>query len=181
MATTLGERIRAARENKSLLQADLAKMIGAKSAGVISNWEKDLSKPDANKLVRLCKALDVSASYLLDYYGDEDFEAMPHEINIIKDFRKLDAHGKEVVLYLLRKELQRCSASSVKEEEAKSIPPADQDIHNIKRPVISEKEIFEFLDSDEPATLNAARERTDIEVTDDMKKHDDDIMDDDDF
>ena len=71
--------------------------------------------------------------------------------------------------------------TSVKEEEAKSIPPADQDIHNIKRPVISEKEIFEFLDSDEPATLNAAHERTDIEVTDDMKKHDDDIMDDDDF
>ena len=111
MSTTLGERIRAARENKDLLQADLAKMIGVKSAGVISNWEKDLSKPDANKLVRLCKALDVSASYLLDYYGDEDFEVLPHEINIIKDFRNLDSHGKEVVLYLLRKELQRCSAS----------------------------------------------------------------------
>lgn len=29
--------------------------------------------------------------------------------------------------------------------------------------------------------LNAAHERTDIEVTDDMKKHDNDIMDDDDF
>lgn len=159
MATTLGERIRAARENKSLLQADLAKMIGSKSAGVISNWEKDLSKPDANKLVRLCKALDVSASYLLDYYGDEDFEAMPHEINIIKDFRKLDAHGKEVVLYLLRKELQRCTASQSQADVNAVIDIPNRDLPE----------------------LNAAHERTDIGVTEDMKKHDDDIMDDDDF
>lgn len=160
MTTTLGERIRAARENKDLLQADLAKKIGVKSAGVISNWEKDLSKPDANKLVRLCKALDVSASYLLDYYGDEDFEVLPHEINIIKDFRNLDSHGKEVVLYLLRKELQRCSAS---------------------QPQVDAAAVIDFLNDDALPELNAAHERTDVKVTDDMKKHDDDIMDDDDF
>lgn len=34
---------------------------------------------------------------------------------------------------------------------------------------------------EEEATAQAAHERTDIEVTDEMKKHDDDIMDDDDF
>ena len=34
---------------------------------------------------------------------------------------------------------------------------------------------------EEEATTQAAHERTDIEVTDEMKKHDDDIMDDDDF
>ena len=43
---TLGKRIREARENKGLLQTQLAKMIGARSAGVISNWETDLHKPD---------------------------------------------------------------------------------------------------------------------------------------
>ena len=34
---------------------------------------------------------------------------------------------------------------------------------------------------EEEAITQAAHERTDIEVTDEMKKHDDDIMDDDGF
>lgn len=66
--STMGERIRTAREKKGIFQSQLATLIGVKSAGVISNWEKDLNKPDAEKIVRLCQALDVSASYLLDYY-----------------------------------------------------------------------------------------------------------------
>lgn len=51
--STLGERIRFAREQKGLLQSELAKLINVKSSGVISNWEKDLNKPDAEKIVRL--------------------------------------------------------------------------------------------------------------------------------
>jgi repressor LexA len=109
--STLGTRIKEAREQKSLLQSDLARLIGAKSSGVISNWEKDLSKPDANKIVKLCQALDVSASYLLDYFGDDDFEIMPHEIELIKNYRSLDNHGKEIVTLIIHKELQRCAAS----------------------------------------------------------------------
>lgn len=103
--STLGTRIKEAREQKSLLQSDLAKLIGVKSSGVISNWEKDLSKPDANKIVKLCQALDVSASYLLDYFGDDDFEIMPHEIELIKNYRSLDNHGKEIVTLIVHKEL----------------------------------------------------------------------------
>ena len=109
--STLGLRIKQARESNELLQSDLAKLIGVKSAGVISNWEKDLSKPDANKLVNLCKALNVSASYLLDYYGDNNFEILPHEREYIKKYRKLDTHGKELVNLLIEKELQRCAAA----------------------------------------------------------------------
>lgn len=108
--STLGTRIKAAREQKELLQSDLAKLIGVKSSGVISNWEKDISKPDANKIVKLCHALDVSTSYLLDYF-DDDFEIMPHEIELIKSYRSLDNHGKEIVTLIVHKELQRCAAS----------------------------------------------------------------------
>ena len=109
--STLGTRIKEAREQKSLLQSDLARLIGAKSSGVISNWEKDLSKPDANKIVKLCQALDVSASYLLDYFGDDDFEIMPHEIELIKNYRSLDNDGKEIETLIIHIELQRCAAS----------------------------------------------------------------------
>ena len=55
--STLGERIKTARESKGYLQSDLAKLIGVKSSGVISNWEKDLNKPDAEKIVKICEVL----------------------------------------------------------------------------------------------------------------------------
>ena len=109
--STLGERIRFAREQKGLLQSDLAKLINVKSSGVISNWEKDLNKPDAEKIVRLCSVLDVSASYLLDYYGKPDIEFSSSEINHVKKYRVLDDYGKELVDLVLEKEHDRCIAS----------------------------------------------------------------------
>lgn len=89
--STLGMRIKSAREKKGYMQNELANIIGVKSAGVISNWENDLNKPDAEKLVRLCNALDVSASYLLDYYGKTSLDNLvDSEKFIINSYRKLD-------------------------------------------------------------------------------------------
>lgn len=105
--STLGERIRFAREQKGLLQSELAKLINVKSSGVISNWEKDLNKPDAEKIVRLCSALDISASYLLDYYGKPDIEFSNSEISHIKKYRDLDDHGRKVVDFILDEEYGR--------------------------------------------------------------------------
>lgn len=44
-----------------------------------------------------------------------------------------------------------------------------------------EKSVNQMFTETEKPALNAAHERTDIEVTDEMRKHDDDIMDDDNF
>ena len=107
---TLGSRIREARERKGLLQSELATLVGVKSSGIISNWEKDVNKPDSDKLVRLCKALDVSASYILDYSGS-DFVVTTSEQEIIEKYRTLDDHGKRVVDFLLNEEAARVAAS----------------------------------------------------------------------
>lgn len=105
--STLGERIKRSREAKGLLQNDLAKLIGVKSSGVISNWENDLNKPDAEKIVKLCNVLDISASFLLDYYGKSSFEFSSLEEEHIKKYRSLDDLGKETVDYILDKEVNR--------------------------------------------------------------------------
>lgn len=122
--SSLGERIRFAREQKNLLQSDLARLIGVKSAGVISNWEKDLNKPDAEKIVRLCEVLDVSASYLLDYYGRGTFEFTPFEKEHIQKYRLLDPHGKEVVSYIIGSELSRIA--DIQDIEKKNADLSDQ-------------------------------------------------------
>ena len=89
-----------AREKAGLMQADLASKIGVKSAGVISNWETDKSKPDADKIVALCEALDVSCSYLLDYYGATEVSSV--EMQLLKEFRELNEEGQDALFKYLR-------------------------------------------------------------------------------
>lgn len=97
---TLGSRIKKAREKAGLMQADLASKIDVKSAGVISNWETDKSKPDADKIVALCEALDVSCSYLLDYYGATEVSSV--EMQLLKEFRELNDEGQDALFKYLR-------------------------------------------------------------------------------
>lgn len=105
---SLGERIRKARDAKGLKQSELAELIDVKSAGVISNWEKDINKPDADKIIKLCEVLDISASYLLDYYGNS-INISLKEQEYINKYRVLDSYGKRVVASVLNIEFERCS------------------------------------------------------------------------
>lgn len=105
--STMGERIKVSREAKGLYQSQLANLIGVKSAAVISNWEKDINKPDAEKIVKLCEALNISASYLLDYKKDSG-SLSSAEYDHIKKYRTLDEHGKEIVDSVLDIEHKRC-------------------------------------------------------------------------
>lgn len=130
--STLGERIKYSRESKGLLQGDLAKLIGVKSAGIISNWERDLNKPDAEKIVKLCDVLNISASYLLNYYGKSNFEISPYETDHIKKYRLLDSHGKETVEMILDREAARVTALREKDiriAELQAAPAAIIELH----------------------------------------------------
>ena len=96
--STLGSRIRQARENKNLTQGDLAKIIDVKSGAIISNWEKDINKPDTEKLLKLCAALEVSPGFLLSY-GIEELSFK--ERALIQKYRALDERGKELIEALI--------------------------------------------------------------------------------
>ena len=98
--STLGSRIRQSREAKKMLQSELAAAVGVKSSAVISNWEQDINKPDAEKIVKLCSILDVTASYLLDYYGAEDVNSV--EFELLSEFRRLNKEGQQKVLDYMR-------------------------------------------------------------------------------
>lgn len=108
---SLGERIKAARDNKGLKQSELADLIDVKSSGVISNWEKGINKPDADKIIKLCEVLDISASYLLDYYGG-DINITFDEKEKITKYRRLDPHGAKIVDFVLNEEYERCIQSA---------------------------------------------------------------------
>lgn len=116
--STMGERIRKAREKKGLFQSQLAERVNVRSAAVISNWEKDINKPDADKLVRLCGALDISASYLLDFHGNSEPPVTGLEFDHIKKYRVLDVHGRRVVDSALELEYDRMTHVAEREQRS---------------------------------------------------------------
>lgn len=85
MKYEIGIRIRKYRKEYGLTQEQLAKAIGVTKSRV-SNWEQGINRPDADILAKLCKALKVSPSILLDVYLTDE-ELSEQERKIIKAYR----------------------------------------------------------------------------------------------
>ncbi len=69
MKTSIGERVRTARENKELDQQTLASKIDV-AARTLQRWEKGEQVPDSNYLMRLAKQTGVRPEWLLTGEGD---------------------------------------------------------------------------------------------------------------
>lgn len=155
---SVGSRIKELRESKNISRSELANLLGV-TVGSISNYENEVSSPKESILFKIMEVLHCDANYLF-----QDAVNMPtmknnvsiEEHHIVEKYRILDTHGKEMVDFTLDKEYERCA-------ELKT-----------QRPDISKQRYA-------MSELNAAHERTDIKITNEMKQYDDDIMDDDDF
>ena len=64
-----GEKMREARLLKGYRQNEFANQISVSNT-TVNNWERNISKPDLEMLARICKLLDVSPSYFLDWEDD---------------------------------------------------------------------------------------------------------------
>ena len=151
---TFGEKLKTARTEAGLKQAELAKQLNT-TGNTISNWENNVSKPDLDMLSYICGALHVNASYLLKAKLPED-EVNIKELAMVKKYRDLDSHGKKMVDFTLQEEWERSTAAGA--------------------------QVLNFPDQ-EPEHLmsNAAHVRTDIEIPDGVDTSEDSIMDDEDF
>ena len=63
MALYFGDKIREARKAAGLTQRQLAEKIGVTNTS-ISNWEKNLSRPDPDTIANICDALLIAPNYL---------------------------------------------------------------------------------------------------------------------
>ena len=71
MPVFFGEVIRNARKSLGLTQRQLAEMVGVANTS-ISNWEKGLSRPDADLIQELCRVLQLQPN---DIYGASEAPA----------------------------------------------------------------------------------------------------------
>lgn len=154
MDLSFGEKIKDARKAKGMTQRQLADKIGAKHNSV-SDWENNKNKPDPDTIELICGVLDIAPNYLL---RADDVGYNATEKILINKYRALDHYGQELIDLVLDKEYERC-------QEQKTA--GANNIVLLKEPDRS------YLKPE------AAHERTDIELTDEGRQHDDDIMNDD--
>lgn len=73
MPVFFGEKIRNARKSAGLTQKELARQLGVSNTS-ISNWEKDLSRPSAELIQKLCVLLHLQPN---DFYASQETAQAP--------------------------------------------------------------------------------------------------------
>ncbi len=77
MPVFFGEKIRQARKAAGLTQRQLAQHLGVANTSV-SNWEKNLSRPDPDMIQSLCAVLHLQPN---DFYGTEPVRTAPRSVS----------------------------------------------------------------------------------------------------
>ena len=113
------------REAIGMSQKELANRLGVVPSR-ISNWETGANCPTIDILFQVCEILGVSINDIYGVYPDSKFVLRYDEQEILKKYRELDAHGKEMVDFTLHKEWER----SVSIEKFVPFSPVTQAAHN---------------------------------------------------
>ncbi len=113
----LSNRLKERREQLGLTQSEVAALLGI-TPGAVGNYENGVSTPKADILFKVFDALKCDANYLfqdeMNKRSKEDV-ATPLEMELlVKRYRELDLHGKEMVDFTLEKEYERSIAEKKK-------------------------------------------------------------------
>ena len=158
---SFGSRLRDKRKELGITQPALAERLGV-SQSAIGSWETDVNSPRATLLYDLFDILHCDANYLFQDETKQLYknEASPEEFeNIIKKYRELGAHGKDMVATVLQKEYDH--------------------IIELRDSVSQTEELSEESNNITTIDLLAAHARTDVKQTPESVQHDLDIMNDD--
>ena len=93
------EKLKAARKQKGLSQAELGKLLGVQ-AQTVGRWENGKSKPNLETINKLCEALDVPLRYFINEER-VDYQLTLEEAFVINKYRELNDDGKQMIINLL--------------------------------------------------------------------------------
>ena len=87
-----GERLKIARIKNNIKQAELGEILGV-AGNTISNWEKGVSRPDLDTLVKISSILKVSPNSFLGV--DDDKELTLEETDLLTSYSLLNSEGRK--------------------------------------------------------------------------------------
>lgn len=118
------------REAIGMSQKELANRLGVVPSR-ISNWETGANCPTIDILFQVCEILGVSINDIYGVYPDSKFILRYDEQDILKKYRDLDAHGKEMVDFTLSKEYERSKAEKKKEDNVVSMEVKESNAYEV--------------------------------------------------
>lgn len=184
-------RLKKLRTNAQLTQDELAPELGI-SRSTLGMYETGKREPDFETLETIADFFNVNMSYLTGYSDDpRDWEKIANELGICppNDFdgdpenwykmkmaqepdALIDEYVHEIGEFLYYNPTHKTLFDASMQITKEDVPLASAMLTRISGNIMRTPSHIE---------LKAAHERTDIEVTDEMRKHDDDIMNDENF
>lgn len=159
-----GERIKKRRNELGLSVDEVAERLGKNRATVYRYENNDIENLPTTVLEPLADILKTTPAFLMGWDEQDIFDTYQFH-----DY--LDEYVHEIGEFLYHNPEHKVLFDSSMEVKNQDIGLAKQMLDRINGKQSTTESYY----------LNAARERTDIEVTDEMKKHDDDIMNDENF
>lgn len=153
----IGKRIRKRREELEMTQEELADKLHYKSKTTIAKIENGTNDIVQSKVVEFAEALKTSPAYLMGWVDIAE-ETRPTK----QELEKIKSNSYE---NLVIKEMSKMNQKG----KVKLLGTAREMVCN------------PLYNPNYKVELDAAHARTDTEITEEMKKHDDDIMDDENF
>lgn len=101
---------------------ELSRMIDVPAQTLYSIIKRDNMKIDFDVLLRICRALDAPISLFCGGKTEAVSTPEPSEWELIRRYRGLDDHGREMVDTVLEKESQRIAAATAKPKAGRIIP-----------------------------------------------------------
>lgn len=147
----IGAVLKGLRTDSGKTQKEVAEILG-RTQQIIGHWETGYSQPDANTLFRLCEIYGTTVDEAFGF-KKEKLLVTKKDIDLLRKYHNLDAHGREMVDFTLKKEYERSKALEEQKEESN---------------------IIEMQAHLEP---NAASKRTDIEIPEGVDTSDNDVFD----
>ncbi len=119
------DRINILKQQRRMTNEQLSKASGI-PMGTLSKLMAGITdSPKLSNIISICEALDCSVDYLI--YGvekTEGYSLASDEIAMVKKYRELDSHGKDIVYTILQKEHDRIITERESSERVATVLPA---------------------------------------------------------
>ena len=107
------EQVKKVKNEKGITNERLSSRSGIPFSTLNKILSNEAANPKLDVVIAIATALDCPISYLIDGEGEFINQSLSEEEkSLIKDFRQLDAHGKELVSLVLAKEAERLTAKA---------------------------------------------------------------------
>lgn len=175
------DRIREALAIRGMKQSELVEKTGI-DKGQMSSYLSGRYKPKQTNLNLMARALSVDEAWLMGY--DVPMQRVNKTTDekaplIISFYNSLNSHGKEIAteqVRLLTLDEKYTKPTNAVPPETLTSPYSHEQAASRQTPILLARD-----PAPDYLAVNAAHERTDIEVTEEMIQHDNDIMDDENF